>query len=171
MNVAKLVKGEFSCGTIVETQQRMKKHHAKVGEEKMRVVEFPGHQKVKAAMERHPAMVYSTHTAGSAPCECGTAKNPQTRWRHRRTAAPPPEPVVPLPGKPSQHGTPPPPPDDNEENESYEFEGILSRCVYMHSPLPNTPFFNHNAFGKNGKCDKDLIPDMLSPLSAVWKYR
>jgi hypothetical protein len=37
----------------------------------------------------------------------------------------------------------------------------------MHSPLPNTQFFNHNAFAKNGKRDKDFIPDLLSTLSAA----
>jgi len=41
----------------------------------------------------------------------------------------------------------------------------------MHSPLPNTQFFNHDAFAKEIKRDEDFIPDLLSILSAVWKYR
>jgi Ni,Fe-hydrogenase I large subunit len=45
-----------------------------------------------------------------------------------------------------------------------------SRCVYMHSPLPNTQFFNHNAFAKERKRNKAFIPDLLSTLSAAWKY-
>jgi hypothetical protein len=62
-------------------------------------------------------------------------------------------------------------PGDAEGDESYEIEGMPSRCVYMHSPLPNTQFFHHNVFAKDSKCDKDFIPDVLSTLSAAWKYR
>jgi len=44
-------------------------------------------------------------------------------------------------------------------------------CVYIQSLLPNTQFFNHNAYAKDCKCDKDDIPDLLSTLCAAWKYR
>jgi hypothetical protein len=63
------------------------------------------------------------------------------------------------------------PTGDTEGNESYEIEGMPSRCVYMHSPLPTTKFFNHNAFAKDSKHNKDLIPNLLSTLSGAWKYR
>ena len=116
-------------------------------------------------MERHPAMVYKNHTAGCLPCQNGTAKNLVTRWRRKGTAEPSPEPAAPPPG------TPPSPPGDAAGNESYEIEGMPSSYVYMHSPLPNTQFFNHNAFAKESKRDKDYNPDMLSTLSAAWKYR
>jgi len=165
LNMARMAKGGFSRATIEEMQQLIKKPCAEVREEKKRGVEFPGHQKVKAAMERHPAMVYNNHTTGCLPCQNGTAKNPQTRWRRKGTAAPPPEPAAPPPG------TPPAPPGDAEGNESYEIEGMPSTCVYMHSPLLNTQFFNHNAFAKESKCDKDYNPDLLSTLSAAWKDR
>jgi hypothetical protein len=138
----KMAKSGFSCTAIKETQQLIEKHRAQVREEKKRGVEFRGHQKVKAAMERHPAMVYKNHTAGCLPCQHGTAKNVQACWRRKGTAAPPPEPAAPPPGMP------PAPPGDAEGTESYEIEGMPSRCVYMHSPLPNTQFFNHNAFAK-----------------------
>jgi hypothetical protein len=167
LNMAKMAKGGFSRAAVEETQQLIKKPRAEVREEKKRGVEFPGHKKVKATMERHPAMVYQNHTAGCLPCQNGTAKNPQTRWRRKGTAAPPPEPAAPLPGRPSPPGTPPAPPGDTEGHESYEIEGMPSRCVYMHSPLPNTQFFNHNAFAKDSKRDKDFIPDLLSTLSAA----
>jgi len=36
--------------------------------------------------------------------------------------------------------------------------------MYMHSPLSNTQFLNHNAFAKESKRDKDFIPDLLSTL-------
>jgi hypothetical protein len=116
-------------------------------------------------MERHPAMVYKNHSAGCLPCQNGTAKNLVTRWRRKGTAAPPPEPAAPLPG------TPPAPPGDAEGNERDEIQDMPSRCVYMHSPLPNTQFFNYNAFAKESKRDKDFIPDLLTTLSAAWKYR
>ena len=164
LNMAKMAKGGFSRAAI-------KKPRAEVREEKKRGVEFPGHQKVKAAMERHPAMVYKNHTAGCLPCQNGTAKNPQTRWRRKGTAAPPPELAAPLPGRQFSPGRPPAPPGDTEGNESYEIEGMPSRCVYMHSPLPITQFFNHNAFAKVSKRDKDFIPDLLSTQSAALKYR
>jgi len=56
-------------------------------------------------------------------------------------------------------------------NESYEMEGMPSRCVYIHSALPNTQIFNHNEYAKDSKFDKAFIQDLLSTLSAVWKYR
>jgi hypothetical protein len=67
-------------------------------------------------------------------------------------------------------GTPPASPGDHEGNESYEIEGMPSMCVCMHYPLPNTQFFNDNAFAKDSKRDKDFIPDLLRSLSAAWKY-
>jgi len=165
LNMAKIAKGGFLRAAIKETQQLIMKPRADVQEEKKLGVEFPGHQKVKAALERHLAMVYKNHTAGCLPCQNGTANNPVTRWRSKGTATPPPEPAEPPPGMP------PSPAGDTEGNERYEIEGMASRCVYMHSPLPNTRFFNHNAIAKESKRNKDVIPDLLSTLSAGWKYR
>jgi hypothetical protein len=125
----------------------------------MLVVVFPGHQKVKAAMDRQLAIVYKNHTAGCIPCQNGTLKNPQTHWRWKGTAAPPPEQTAPLPGMPCPPGKSPAPPGDAEANKMYEIEGIPSRCVYMHSQLPNTQLFNHNTFAKDSKRNKDFIPN------------
>ena len=91
--------------------------------------------------------------------------NPVTHRTGNGTAAPPPDLAAPPPG------TPPAPQGDAEGNDSYETEGMPSRCVYMHSLLPNTQFFNHNAFAKESKRNKDFIPYLLSTLSAAWKYR
>jgi len=102
----------------------------------MRGVEFPGHKHVKVAMERNPVMVYKNHTAGCLPCQHGTAKNLQIRWRHKGTAAPLLELAAPLPERPPPPGTPPPPgmppalPRDTDGNESYQIEGIPSKSVY-----------------------------------------
>jgi hypothetical protein len=59
---------------------------------------------------------------------------------------------------------PPVPPGDSDGNEGYEMEGRPFRCVYIHSPQPNTQYFNHNACAKNTKCDEDVISDLLSTL-------
>jgi hypothetical protein len=67
-------------------------------------------------------------------------------------------------------GMPPAPPGDTDGNDSYEFEDMASSRVYIHSPYPNTQFLNPSAFGKDSKCNSDLIPDALSALCAAWKY-
>jgi len=91
LNMAKMAKEGFSCASIEETQQLIKKPCAEVREKTKQGVEFLGHEKVKAAIERHPAMIYTHHTDSCLPCENGTAKNPQTCWRRKGTGAPPPE--------------------------------------------------------------------------------
>jgi hypothetical protein len=161
LNMGKMAKGMFSHSAIEEMQQLIKTPRAEVQEEKKQRVAFPGHQQVKAAIPRHPAMVYKNHMAGCFPCQNSTAKNPQTRCRRKGTAPPPAEPAAPPPRMP------PVPPGDAEGNESYAIEGMPSRCVYMQSPLPNTQCFNHNAFAKDSKHNKHFIPDFLSTLSAA----
>jgi len=68
-NMAKMAKGGFSRTAIEEMQYMIKKPRADVREEKKRGVEFPRHNKVKPAMERHPAMLHQNHTAGYLPCQ------------------------------------------------------------------------------------------------------
>ena len=126
---------------------------------------------MKAAIERHPAMVHQNHTPGCLPCHNGTARNPQTNSRRKGTAAPPPEPAPPPPERPPAPRRPPVPPGDTDGHESYEIEGMPSKCVYSHSPLPNSQFLNHNAYSNDSKRDSDFIPDLLNTLSAAWKYR
>jgi hypothetical protein len=171
LNMAKMANGGYLRATIVETYELIKKPRAEVREEEKRRVEFPGPPKVKAAMERQPAMVCKDHTAGCLPCQNGTAKNPHTRWRWKGPVVFPSELAVPQPRMPSPPGMPPGPPGDAEGNESHELEGMPSSWVYMHSPLPNTQFFNHNAFAKDSTRGKDFIPDLRSTPSAGWKYR
>ena len=78
LNMAKMAKGGFSCAAIEETQQRINRHRTKVREAKESGVEFPGHNKVKAAIERHLARIRENPTDGCLPCQNGTATNPQT---------------------------------------------------------------------------------------------
>jgi len=170
-NMAKIGKWGFSRAAIEETQQLIKKPRTKVREEKKRGVQIPSHKQVKAAIASHPAMVSKYHIDGCLPCQNGTATNPQTRWRHKGTSAPPPEPASPTPRTPPPPGTAPASPGETDGNKSYAIEGMPFRCVYRHSPHPNTQFFNHNAYAKDCKRDKDFFPGLLSTLSAAWKYR
>jgi len=137
LNIARMAKGGFSRAATVETQQLIRKPRTEVREQKKRGVEFSGHKKVKAAIDRHPAMIFNNHTAACFPCQNGTAKNRQTRWRCKGMATPLPEPAEPLPEWPPPPRTPPKPPGDTDWNESYEIEGMPFKCVYLHSPLPN----------------------------------
>jgi len=118
-SMIKLANGGFLRTAMGETQQLIKTPQADVREEKKRGGEFPGHNKVKAAIEGHLAMVYKNHTDGCLPCQNGTTKNPQTCWRCNGTGALQPEQVAPPPGMPPPPGTPPAPPGDTDTNESY----------------------------------------------------
>jgi hypothetical protein len=57
LNMAKKAKWGCSRTPLDKMQPVIKKDRAKVREEKTRGVEFPGHKMVKAAIQRHPAMV------------------------------------------------------------------------------------------------------------------
>ena len=89
MKVAKMAKEGFSRATLEETPFMIKKPRSEVREEKKWCVECPWHKKVWAAIERHPAMLLQNQMAGCLAFQNGTAKNPQTRWRRKRTGAPP----------------------------------------------------------------------------------
>jgi len=168
--MANMAKGGFSYATIKETHQLIKNPCTEVQEEKKCGFEFPGQKEVNAVIERHLAMVYKNHMDRCFPCHNGTAMNLQTRWRSNGTSTTPLEPAAPPSGTPPLPGISPAPPGDTDGNESHEIEGMPYRCVYIHSPHPNTQFFHDNAYAKDGKRDKDFIPDLLSPLSAAWKY-
>jgi hypothetical protein len=90
LNMAKMAKGGISRAAVEETQYLIKKPRSEVREEKKWVVEFSGHNKVKAAIARHPAMLRQNQTPRCLPCHNGTAKNPQTRWRRKGSGAHPP---------------------------------------------------------------------------------
>jgi hypothetical protein len=132
LNMATMAKGGFSRAGLEKTKQLIKKPRVEVPKEKEQTVEFPWHQKVEAAIERHPEMVYKNYMAGCLLCQNGTAKYLQTCGRRKETAAAPPELAAAPPRMPSLPRMPPAPPDDTEGNESYEIEGMPSRSVYMH---------------------------------------
>jgi len=109
LNTAKMAKEGFSLAAIEQTKYLIKKLRAEVREEKKRGVEFPGHNKVKAAIQRHLAMLGQNQTSGCLHCQNGTTKNSQTRWRLKGTGAPPPVRRRVRTPKPTPHppGTPP----------------------------------------------------------------
>ena len=156
LNMAKMAKEVFSHTAIEETQQLIKKPNAEVREENKRGIVFARHNKARAAIERHPAMVRENLTDGCLPYQDGTAMNPQTHRRCKETGAPPPRPV------PPRHGTPLAPPNDSEITQSTETEGVPPGYVYIHSLLPCARFVNLDPYAKDLMRDKDFIPDLLT---------
>jgi hypothetical protein len=166
LNLAKMAKGGFSHAAVQETQYLIKKPRAEVREEKKRGVVFPGHNKVKAAIARHPAMLRQNQTPRCHPCQNGTAKNPQTSWRRKGTGAPPPnrhrqqnpepttEPTPPLPGTPL--GTT----GNTSGDQSIEIINLLAGYTYSHTSLPCAESFTLDASAQESEHDTDFDPDM-----------
>jgi len=164
LNMAKMAKWVFSCAAIEETQFLIKKRRAEVREQKKRGVEFPGHQDVKAAMERYLAMLWDNQTDGYLPCQNGTAQNHQTHWRCKGKGAPPPERLrqpTPQP-TPCPPETPPVPPGNNEAAYLSEIKGVPPRYVWIYTPLPSAQLLNLDAYAKDCKRDRDFNPDLLT---------
>ena len=57
-----MAKGGVSRAATEEMQQLIKNPRAEVWEQKKQGVVYPGHKMVKAAIRRHPAKVYKSHT-------------------------------------------------------------------------------------------------------------
>ena len=108
LNMAKVGEERFSRAAVEETQHLIKIPWTEVREEKKRGVVIPGHNKVKPAIERHPAMVRENRTYCGLRCQNGTGQNPQNHGRHKGTGVPQPQPAQLRPR------TPPVPPDDSE---------------------------------------------------------
>jgi hypothetical protein len=75
LNVAKITKERVSRAAIEETKYLFTKQRAEVQEEMKRCVEFPGHNKLKAAIQRHPSSMPKWHRQESAD----TLETQQTR--------------------------------------------------------------------------------------------
>jgi hypothetical protein len=81
LNMSKTAIEGFSLTAMEETQQLIKDPRAKSRKQKMQGVVFPGHNQVKAATDRHPAMVWENQMDGCHHCQNGTEKNSLTQWR------------------------------------------------------------------------------------------
>jgi len=164
LDIAKMAKGGFSHAITEETDFRIKIPRGEVRAEKKRGVQFPRHKQVKPAIERQQGMLHQTHTARCHPCQHGTAKNPQTRWRHNGTGAPPPdrprqptpEPMLPLPE------TPHAPTGNNSGAQPSQIVNLLARYAYSHTSQPCDEFFTLDASALDCKHDTDFDPDMLT---------
>jgi len=156
LHMAKIAKVGFLRTAFEETQRLIKLPHVEVREAKKRGVVFPRHNKVKPAIERHPAMVRENQMDACLPFQNVTAKTQQTHWRLKGTGAPPPRPA------PLRPGMPPAPPGDSEKTQSSETEGVPPRYVYIHTPLPSGRFFTLDPYAKDRMHNKDFIPDLLT---------
>jgi len=161
LNMTKIAKEGFSRAAIEEMKYLIKKPLSEVREEKKWGVEFSVHKKVKAAIQRHPAMLRHNQTSGCLPCHNGTAKNPQTSLRRKGTGAPPParrrvwtpEPTPPRPG------TPPAPTRNAYRAQQSEIINIPAGYTYSHTAPPCAEFFEDD---EDTEHDTDFDPDMLT---------
>jgi len=154
--LAKMAKVGILHADIEEMHYLIKKRHAKVREEMIWGVEFPGHRKLKAPIERHTAMVCENAMYGCLHSQNCTGKNLQKHWRRKAKGALPPVTAPPPPGMP------PAPPGDSEGVQSSEIKGVPPGYVYIPTPLPQGQIFNLDAYANNRKHDKDLFPELLT---------
>jgi hypothetical protein len=76
LNIAKIPNGIFSRYTTEQTQYQLNKLLAEVGEANTRGVGFLGHNQVKAALERHPAMICQKQSDNCLQCKIEQAGIP-----------------------------------------------------------------------------------------------
>ena len=146
LGMAKMAKEGFSRAAIEETKYLIKKPRAEVREEKKRGVELPEHNKVKAAIQRHPAMLRQNQKSCCLPCQNGTPKNPQTHWRRKGSGAPRPARRRVRTPEPTPHlpSLPPPTPAPTGNTSGAQPSGIinlLAAYTYSHTALPSADFF------------------------------
>jgi hypothetical protein len=160
-NMAKMAKEGCMRAAIEETKYVIIKPCADVREEKMRGVEFPAYETVRVAMQRHPAMLRQYHMSGCPPCQNGTTKYPQTCWRRKDTAEPPPDwrsqrTPEPTPTLPS---TPTVPSSNTSRVQCSEIVNLPVRYPYSHTALPCAESLDDD---EDTQHDTDSDPDMLT---------
>jgi len=132
-----------------------------------RGVEFPGHNKLNAVIERQLAMLRQKQTPRCLACQNGTTKNPQTCWIRKGTGAPPPNrrrkqtPELSPEPTPSQPGTPPTSTGNTSEAQSLEIVNLQARYVYTPTSLPCAESFTIDRSAQDSVHDTDYDPDML----------
>jgi len=164
LSMAKMAKGGFSCPGIEDTQYLIKKPRGEVRDETKRVVEFPGHTKVKPVMERHPARICQNHIDSRLPCQNSTARNRQTCWRRKGTDAPPPvrhRHQTPDP-TPSPPGMPPQTPGPIQGSRGSQNHNLRAANADSRVPLPKTKPVNLDALAEDSLNDEDFDPELLT---------
>jgi len=168
LNMAKMAKAGFSHAPIQETQYLTLEPLTEVREEVKQGVEFPGHKKLKAAIQRHLAMLRQNHMVGCLPWPDDTAKNRQTQWRRKRAGSPPPnrrrqptpvptpEPTLPLPGTPLATC------GNTSRAQHCQIVNLPARYVYSHTSLPCAESFTFNTSAQDSQHNTDFDPDMLA---------
>jgi hypothetical protein len=161
LNMAKMTKEGISRAAREETKYLIKKPHAEFREEKKRDVQFPGHKKVKAAIQRHPAMLCYKQKYGCLPCQNGTAKNLQTCWRPKGSGAPPPArrrvrtPEL----TPPQPGMPPAPTSNTSGAQPSEIVNLPAGYTSSYTALPCADLFEDD---EDTEHDTDFAQEMLT---------
>jgi len=164
LNMAKMAKEGLLRAAIEEMKYLIKKPRVEVREEKKRGVEFSGNDKVKAAIQRHPAMLRQNQMSSCLPCQNGTAKNPQTRSRRKGTGAPPPVRHRVWTPELTSHppGIPPAPHVPTGNTSTAQPCGIVNLpagYTYLHTTLPYAEYFDDD---EDTQHDTDFDPDMLA---------
>ena len=119
---------------------------------------------MKAAVERHPAMLRQDHTAGCLPCENVTTTSPQIRWTHDDTGAPSPN----RRRQPTQQRTPPlsgmptAPTGITSEAQRSQIDNFPAGYVYSHTSHTCAEFLKVDAYAQDSQYDADFNPDMLT---------
>jgi len=153
LNSAKLATGGFLHAAEEKMQHVIRKPWAHVRKQKKWGVESPGHNNVKSAMVKHPAMLRENLPEGYLPGQNATALNQQTCWRHKLTGAPPPDQLR----QPTPQPTPRPPrmpslpPSNNEDARLSKIEGMPPRHLCGHSALPCTRCFTYDKYTEDCK--------------------
>jgi hypothetical protein len=106
-------------------------------------------------------MLRHNQTPSCLPCQNGTAKNTQTRWRPKGTGAPPParRRVWTPESTPFPPGTPPATTGNTSGAQLYEIVNLPAGYMYCHTALPCAEFFEDD---DDTEHDTDFDPDMLT---------
>jgi hypothetical protein len=161
LNMAKMAKEGISRAVLEETKYLIKKPRAEFREEMKWDVQFPGHKKVKAAIQRHPAMLCYKQKSGCLPCQNGTAQNLQTCWRAKGSGAPPPArrrvrtPQL----TPPQPCTPPAPISNTSGAQLSDIVNLPAGYTSSYTALPFAELFEDD---EDTEHDTDFAQDMLT---------
>jgi hypothetical protein len=157
--MAKIATGGFSHTSIDVTQCLVNKQHTKFREVQKWGIAFAGDTMLKAAIERHPAMLRHKKMNRFFPHQHVTAKNQQTCWRCHSAGA----------FLPNWHRLPSPDPlwflrgsHLHPQLNYSEMNNLQHGCMDLRIPLPSGPCFNLDAYVQDCQYDTVYNPVMLT---------